>query len=82
MTSATQKKQSNRQTVLGVLVDISEANQLLALLDDITDYAEEIHLEGDSVVGFKHSIYTARTKLDDARETLSSIAHCEAAGAE
>lgn len=54
---------------------IDKVNWMLALIDDITDHTEEIHLEGDAVLGFKQTLLDARDGLKAARNALEPIVH-------
>lgn len=52
---------------------IDRVRYLLALFSDITDDAEEIHLAGEAVYGFKQSLLDAVNGLQDAREALEQV---------
>ena len=49
---------------------IDRVRCLLAMLSDITDEAEGIHLTGEAVLGFKQALLDAVNGLMDAREAL------------
>ncbi len=57
------------------LARIDRVRLLLALLDDITDSAEEIRLSSEAVMGLKQALIDARAELQDARETLEQTAY-------
>ena len=52
------------------LARIDRVRCLLAMLSDITDEAEGIHLTGEAVLGFKQALLDAVNGLMDAREAL------------
>ena len=52
------------------LARIDRVRCLLAMLSDITDEAEGIHLTGEAVLGFKQALLDAVNGLQDAREAL------------
>lgn len=74
-TATTAQTANDRGTVSGALNSIDQARWMLALIDDITDHTEEIHLEGDAVIGFKQAMLNARTELQNARAKLEQIAY-------
>ena len=74
-TSTTAQTANGKGIVSEALNSIDQARWMLALIDDITDHAEEIHLEGDAVIGFKQAMLNARTELQNARATLEQIAY-------
>lgn len=74
-TTATTQTASDKGIVSEAIGRIDKVRWLLALLDDVTDHAEEIHLEGDAVIGFKQAMLDARNELQDARESLEQICY-------
>ena len=52
------------------LARIDRVRCLLAMLSDITDEAEGVHLTGEAVLGFKQTLIDAVNGLQDAREAL------------
>ena len=66
---------NDKGIVAEALGRIDKVRWLLALLDDITDHANEIHLEGDAVTGFKQAMLDARNELQNAREALEQIVY-------
>ena len=62
-------------SIRSALGSIDQARVLLALLDDLTDSADEIRLSGDAVMGLKLALRQALDGLRDARETLGRIAY-------
>ncbi len=66
---------NDKGIVAEALGRIDKVRWMLALLDDVTDHAEEIHLEGDAVIGFKQAMLDARNELQGARETLEHIVY-------
>ncbi|MBQ1539159.1 MAG: hypothetical protein IIZ58_01385 [Desulfovibrio sp.] len=66
---------NDKGIVAEALGRIDKVRWMLALLDDITDYAGEVHLEGDSVIGLKQALLDARNELQEARETLEHIVY-------
>lgn len=61
--------------IRSALGSIDQAKILLALLDDLTDSADEIRLSGDAVMGLKLALRQALDSLRDARETLGRISY-------
>lgn len=61
--------------IRSALGSIDRAKLLLALLDDVTDSADEIRLSGDAVMGLKLALRQALDSLRDARETLERISY-------
>ena len=49
---------------------IDRVRCLLAMLSDITDDADEIHMSGEAVLGLKQALIDAVKGLQDAREAL------------
>ena len=74
-TTATVQTASDKGIVSEAIGRIDKVRWLLALLDDVTDNADEIHLEGDAIFGFKQAMRDARNELQDAREALEQIAY-------
>lgn len=74
-TTAPAQTASDKGIVAEALGRIDKVRWMLALLDDITDYAGEVHLEGDSVIGLKQAMLDARNELQEARETLEKIVY-------
>lgn len=66
---------NDKGIVAEALGRIDKVRWMLALLDDVTDHAEEIHLEGDAVIGFKQAMLDARNELQNAREALEHICY-------
>lgn len=62
-------------SIRSALGSIDKARLLLALLDDVTDSADEIRLSGDAVMGLKLALRQALDSLRDARETLERISY-------
>lgn len=54
---------------------IDRARYLLAMLSDITDSTEEIHLTDEAVLGFKQALLDTVDGLQNAREVLEQIVY-------
>ena len=57
------------------LARIDRVRCLLAMLSDITDEAEGIHMTGEAVIGFKQALLDAVEGLQGAREALEHEAY-------
>lgn len=66
---------NDKGIVAEALGRIDKVRWMLALLDDVTDHAEEIHLEGDAIIGLKQAMLDARNELQNAREALEHICY-------
>ena len=75
MNMAATVKAGHDASIRSALGSIDKARLLLALLDDVTDSADEIRLSGDAVMGLKLALRQALDGLRDARETLGRIAY-------
>ena len=74
-TSTTAQTANGKGSIYEALGHIDKVSWMLALIDDITDHTEEIHLEGDAVLGFKQTMLDARDGLKAARNALEPIVH-------
>ena len=74
-TMATAQTASDKGIVSEALGCIDKVRWLLALLDDITDNADEIHLERAAVFGLKQAVRDSRNELQNAREALEHICY-------
>jgi len=60
--------------VRSAMENVDEVRWMLGFIDDITDEAESITLEGDALSYFKHQMYEARLKLVKVHELLKLLA--------
>lgn len=74
-TTATGATEAQKHSIHTALGSIDKARFLVALLDDATDHADEIHLEGDGMYGFKHAMLEIRDELQEARKALEEIVY-------
>ena len=75
-TTATARAEVDQRASINEALDhIDRARCFLALLDDLTDEAEEVTLASDSMLGFKHAMLETRDRLFAAREALERIVY-------
>ncbi len=75
-TTATARAEvDHKAIVLRAFDHIDRTRYALAMLSDLTDGSESIHLTDEAIFGFKQLLFDAVDELHSARETLEQITY-------